>query len=89
MVDLNSKNKKVLQNIFAEPPLKNIAWDDAEKLMDALGAKIVNKGGSAVTFSFGEGKTITFHRPHPQKEAKVYNIKRLKVFLENIGITPN
>ncbi len=30
----------------------------------------------------------TFHRPHPQKEAKPYQVKDAKIFLEQAGVQP-
>ncbi|MBT3602972.1 MAG: type II toxin-antitoxin system HicA family toxin [Candidatus Latescibacteria bacterium] len=30
----------------------------------------------------------TFHRPHPQKEAKPYQVRDAKNFLQQAGITP-
>lgn len=30
----------------------------------------------------------TFHRPHPRKEAKPYQVRDARRFLEQIGVTP-
>ena len=38
-------------------------------------------------FSY-ENVAVTFHRPHDQKEAKVYQVQNARRFLEEVGITP-
>ena len=35
-----------------------------------------------------DGEVETFHRPHPAKEAKRYQVRAARAFLERIGITP-
>ncbi|AFT71813.1 putative hicA-like protein [Alloalcanivorax dieselolei B5] len=30
----------------------------------------------------------TFHRPHPDKEAKPYQVRDARAFLEQAGVTP-
>ncbi|MDK9723302.1 MAG: hypothetical protein OEL88_00325 [Sterolibacteriaceae bacterium MAG5] len=30
----------------------------------------------------------TFHRPHPTKEAKPYQVRDARQFLENLGVKP-
>ena len=53
--------------------------------MADLGASIREGKGSAGVFVYR--KTIfPFHRPHPQKEAKKYQIKLLRKYLINNGI---
>ena len=43
--------------------------------------------GSRVTFNF-EGNLTSFHRPHPEKEAKRYQVRDAREFLKRIGIEP-
>ncbi|WP_299729688.1 type II toxin-antitoxin system HicA family toxin [uncultured Endozoicomonas sp.] len=43
--------------------------------------------GSRVRFHKG-GEIGTFHRPHPEKEAKPYQVKDARDFLIRIGIKP-
>ncbi|MFI4955657.1 MAG: type II toxin-antitoxin system HicA family toxin [Gammaproteobacteria bacterium] len=71
---MNSKHRKTLLAIFEKPVRKNILWSEIESLFSAIGANIVNKGGSVVTIEMN-GKPHTFHRPHPEKEAKAYKVK--------------
>ena len=35
-----------------------------------------------------DGEVETFHRPHPTKEAKRYQIRAERAFLQKIGVTP-
>lgn len=82
---MNSKQRKTLKAIFEKPTRKNIPWSDIERLLEALGAEIANKGGSVVTFKMGK-KPQTFHRPHPQKEAPAYCINNVRQFLLDNGV---
>lgn len=82
---MNNKSKKILKSIFSNPIKANIAWSDIEKLMQDLGATIREGKGSAGVFVY-KRSVFPFHRPHPQKEAKRYQIKLLRKFLTNHGI---
>ena len=53
----------------------------------ALGATKEEGRGSSVTFKLKE-EPVTFHRPHPQKEAKRYHVRDARDFLKKAGITP-
>jgi len=53
----------------------------------ALGAKSIEGRGSRVRFALND-VVATFHRPHPQKEAKPYQVRDAKRFLQEAGITP-
>jgi len=83
---MNNKHRKVLEKIF-QNPVKPIEWQDIEKLFLALGARIAEGSGSRVTFSLN-GITADFHRPHPGKEAKRYQIADTREFLSKAGIDP-
>lgn len=84
---MNSKHRKTLLAIFEKPVRKNILWSDIENLFSAIGANIVNKGGSVVTIEMS-GRPFTFHRPHPEKEAKAYCVKLVKKILEENKVKP-
>ncbi|MBE2236179.1 MAG: type II toxin-antitoxin system HicA family toxin [Caldilineaceae bacterium] len=43
--------------------------------------------GSRVAFVL-QGKRADFHRPHPGKEAKRYQVRAMREFLEFAGVTP-
>ena len=84
---MNSRQSKTLAAVFATPVPKNLAWDDIESLLDALGARKVNRDGSAVHFLLN-GARLDVHRPHPQKEAKPYVVRNTAKFLTLAGIKP-
>ena len=84
---MNSKQRKTLELIFAEPLNGNIEWRKVEALLLALGAVRTERSGSAVSFVLNDVR-VDFHRPHPNKEALRYRIKDARKFLEQAGITP-
>ncbi len=61
---MNSKHLKTYDDIFKEPTLSNIKWDDIEKMLIALGAEISEGNGSRVRIKLNEQRAV-FHRPHP------------------------
>jgi hypothetical protein len=85
---MNSKQEKTLAAIFANPVSGTIAWADIESLLKSCGAKVIEGKGSAVRFNCN-GVIAYFHRPHPDKEAKRYQVKDARDFLEKIGEKPN
>lgn len=84
---MNSKQRKTLEAIFAEPVSPNIPWNDIESLFVAAGCQVVEGAGSRVRFSFN-GLIGAFHRPHPEKEAKRYQVRDARAYLRKIGVTP-
>jgi hypothetical protein len=84
---MNSKHKTTLTAIFVNPTRASIAWKDVENLLIAVGCEVVEGAGSRVTFCFN-GHVESFHRPHPAKEAKRYQVKQARHFLTRIGIRP-
>lgn len=51
----------------------------------ALGCELIEGRGSRVAFVYAE-KRADFHRPHPNKEAKPYQVKAAAEYLILIGI---
>lgn len=84
---MNSKQKATLVLIFTDPVSGSIAWDDIESLLKAVGCEVLEGKGSGVKFRHGELR-IGFHRPHPDKEAKRYQVRDAREFLTQIGIKP-
>jgi hypothetical protein len=84
---MNKTHKKTLETIFQKPLSTSLEWKRIESLFQAVGAKLIEGAGSRVRFEFN-GMIATFHRPHPQKEAKPYQIKDARAFLEKIGVLP-
>lgn len=84
---MNSKHRKTLEAIFATPTRTSLEWARIEALLVALGCERVEGRGSRVRFVAG-GTIGTFHRPHPAKEAKAYQVEDARTFLTAIGVTP-
>ena len=83
---MNSKHRKTLQAVFANPVSGNIAWADIEALLIAVGAVLSEGRGSRIRFDHGN-ETVYFHRPHPGKEALRYRVADTREFLKRIGVT--
>ena len=83
---MNSKHRKTLKAISATPTLGNIEWRKIESLFIALGATVVEGNGSRVSFVLNDEKG-DFHRPHPGKEAKRYQVRNALDFLGRAGVT--
>ena len=86
---MNTKHQNTLKTVLSIPTPKNVLWSDVEALFIAIGCKVVEGRGSRVRFLHVEkGIWATFHRPHPAKEAKSYQVKAAKNFLELLEIQP-
>ena len=84
---MNSKQKKVLAAVFADLVSGTLEWAAIEKLLVSVGCKMIEGNGSRVRFLFGT-EAESFHRPHPAKEAKRYQVRDARNFLMRIGVTP-
>jgi hypothetical protein len=84
---VNSKHRRTLAAVFADPTSSSIEWIAVEALLLASGARLIEGRGSRVRFE-KSGEVATFHRPHPAKEAKRYQIRDARDFLERIGVRP-
>ena len=82
---MNKKHQKTLEAIFSTPIPSSLEWTRVEGLFLALGAQKIEGRGSRVRFELN-GFVATFHRPHPQKEAKPYQVRDARHFLEQAGI---
>ena len=85
---MNSKQRKTLEAIFSSAVPANIEWKKIESLFLALGATIIEGSGSRVSFILNDEKG-DFHRPHPGKEAKRYQVKNAQEFLTKAGVQPS
>ena len=86
-VQMNSKQRKVLALVYIDPIPKSLEWMEIENLLLAVGAALIEGKGSRVRFH-KDGVVATFHRPHPKKEAKPYQVKDARNFLTQLGIKP-
>lgn len=84
---MNSKHRKTLAAIFKEPGSGTIDWADIESLLVAAGCTIIEGRGSRVRFVVSN-EVESFHRPHPEKEARRYQVRAARAFLLRIGVTP-
>ena len=84
---MNSKHRRTLEAVFAEPVSGTLNWADFESLLVWAGAEVIEGRGSRVRFVC-QGEVESFHRPHPAREAKRYQVRAARDFLERIGVTP-
>lgn len=84
---MNSKHRKTLAAVFTDPVSGTIEWIAIEGLLLAAGAQRIEGRGSRVRFE-KDGEIANFHRPHPSKEAKRYQVRDARDFLERIKVTP-
>ena len=84
---MNNKHRKTLLIVFADLVSAAVEWSATERLLVAVGARVIEGSGSRVRF-VKDGEVETFHRPHPAKEAKRYQVRAARAFLQRLGITP-
>jgi hypothetical protein len=84
---MNNRHRRTLEAVFTDPVSGTLAWADIEALLLACGARVVEGRGSRVRFE-RDGEIETFHRPHPEKEAKRYQVRAARAFLTRLGIEP-
>ncbi len=84
---MNKKHRKTLHAVFTTPTRANIKFADIESLLIALGGVVTEGTGSRISVTIS-GMTAFFHRPHPEKEAKKYQVEDAREFLHRIGIKP-
>ena len=84
---MSKTHRKTLIAIFSHPTPTTMEWRKIESLFVSLGAETIEGSGSRVRFALN-GIIATFHRPHPEKEAKPYQVRDAKTFLENAGVKP-
>jgi len=84
---MNNKQRNTLKAIFKNPVSANLEFKRMESLFLALGAKMIEGDGSRVRFILNE-EVVSFHRPHPHKEAKPYQIRDARSFLKQAGVKP-
>jgi len=82
---MNRKHRKTLEQVCSEPAPKTLEWARVEALLVTLGAEVIEGRGSRVRFVLN-GVVATFHRPHPSKEAKPYQVRDARRFLEQAGV---
>ena len=84
---MNARHAKTLTAIFRQPASANVEWAAVEALLLAVGCTLVEGSGSRVRF-VKDTMIETFHRPHPAKEAKRYQVRVARDYLIRLGVTP-
>jgi hypothetical protein len=87
IINMNSKHKRTLSDIYAKPVRTGIVWADIEAMLIALGAEVSEGNGSRVRIALNGVRSV-FHRPHPQKETDKGAVVCMRRFLEEAGIKP-
>ncbi len=84
---MNSKQKRTLALVFKDRVSASMLWKDIESLLISVGADVIEGNGSRVRFH-KDGVIASFHRPHPKKEAKPYQVRDARTFLKQLGVEP-
>ena len=84
---MNSKHSKTLAAVFTDPVSASLEWRRIEALLVAIGCHVIEGNGSRVRFE-KDGVIAAFHRPHPAKEAKPYQVRDARQYLESLGVKP-
>ena len=84
---VNTKHRKTLESIFADPVRADVEWRAVEALLLALGAEISEGSGSRVRVVLNDVRAV-FHRPHPEKETGKGALKSVRRYLQASGVQP-
>ena len=84
---MKAKHRRTLEAIFAVPTRAGIVFSDIEALVTAIGGKVREGEGSRVVFELN-GIRRYFHRPHPGKEAKEYQVEELREWFKYLEVIP-
>lgn len=87
IASMNSKQRKTLAAVFTDPVSGTIEWAAVESLLVAAGCRVIEGNGSRVRFE-KDGEIESFHRPHPAKEAKRYQVRAARAYLVRLGVEP-
>ncbi|MBQ1370450.1 MAG: type II toxin-antitoxin system HicA family toxin [Clostridia bacterium] len=81
-------NKEVLlRKLTSKPIPRNFTMRELDQLMSKCGCDKTSGGrGSSIQYTYSlTGETVTFDQPHPQKELRPYQLKKVIGFLQRIG----
>lgn len=84
---MNARHARTLAAIFRQPTPANVEWAAIEALLLSVGCSLVEGSGSRVRF-VKDNMIETFHRPHPAKEAKRYQVRAARDHLIRLGVKP-
>jgi len=84
---MKAKHRRTLEALFALPTRRGIVFSDIEALVTALGGDVREGAGSRIVFEL-KGSRQYLHRPHPDKEARKYQVEELREWLKELEVTP-
>ncbi|MCF8127641.1 MAG: type II toxin-antitoxin system HicA family toxin [Deltaproteobacteria bacterium] len=84
---MNNRHRKILKSVFSEPIPRGLEWRLIESLLLASRCELIEGKGSRVAFKHGDLRA-DFHRPHPGKEAKPYQVRAVREFLKKLEVMP-
>ncbi len=84
---VNSRQTRTLAAVFTNPVPARIEWSAIESLLLAVGCEMIEGNGSRVRF-VRKGVIASFHRPHPARHAKRYQVRDAREFLTKLGVVP-
>ena len=84
---MNNRQARTFKAIFADPVSGTIEWASIEGLLVGVGCRVIEGNGSRVRFE-RDGVIASFHRPHPAKEAKRYQVRDAREYLIKLGVKP-
>ncbi|MDJ0805606.1 MAG: type II toxin-antitoxin system HicA family toxin [Gammaproteobacteria bacterium] len=83
---MNHKQKHTLESILQKQVSGNIHWRDVESLLEALGAELQTTHGARMTYVLN-GVTGTVHKPHHSSVLSKQDVRHLRDFFHNLGVT--
>ena len=81
------QKEKLIRKLKSIP--KDMTFDELATLLAYLEYSLENKGktsGSRIIFKRAGCMSISFHKPHPQKELPVYVVKNVLLSLQKDGL---
>ena len=84
---MSRKHDETLGKIFQHPTSRNIEWRKIERLLDSLGAEVVEGHSGRLKVRLA-GKEASFSRPHKKNLSDPNEIGSLRKFLASAGIQP-
>ena len=83
---MSKKHERILGAIFHEPVGGNIHWREIETLLQHLGAEVEPGRGARMRVMLN-GVEGTLHRPHHSGVCGKHDIRHLRAFLAEAGVT--
>jgi len=84
---MNSRHRRTLERICAEPSPADLRWREIEALLRAAGAEISEGAGSRIRVVLA-GVRAVLHRPHPGPETTRGLVRAVRDFLAAVGVRP-